>query len=44
MVCAEKIVGLSLKDNADLANVTMSIFKGINKIQKKYRKMVLNLS
>ena len=29
MVCAEKIIGLALKDNQDIANVTISIFKGL---------------
>ena len=44
MVCAEKIIGLALKDNQDIANVTISIFKGLSKIQSRYKKMVLNLN
>lgn len=32
MVCAEKIEGLALKDNPDIANVTINIFKGLGKI------------
>ena len=44
MVCAEKIVGLALKDNPDIANVTVQIFKGLSKIQMRYKKMVLQVN
>ena len=44
MVCAEKIVGLALKENQDIANVIISIFKGMSKIQTRYKRMVLNLN
>lgn len=44
MVCAEKIVGLALKDNQDIANVIISVFRGLNKIQARYKTMVLNLN
>ena len=44
MVCAEKITGLALRENHDLANVIVPIFKGLGKIQNQYKKMVLTLS
>ena len=44
MVCAEKIEGLALKDNPDIANVTINIFKGLGKIQNRYKRMVLQLN
>ena len=44
MVCAEKIVGLALKDNQEIANVIVSIFKGLAKIQTRYKHMVLSLN
>jgi len=44
MVCAEKIVGLALKDNQEIANVIISIYKGLGKIQGRYKRMVLSLN
>lgn len=44
MVCAEKIIGLALKDNQEIANVVISIFKGLSKIQGRYKHMVLALN
>ena len=44
MVCAEKITGLALRENHDIANVIVPIFKGLGKIQTQYKKMVLSLS
>ena len=44
MVCAEKIIGLALKDNEDTANVIIQILKGLGKIQGRYKNMVLSLN
>ena len=44
MVCAEKIIGLALKDNEDIANVIIQILKGLGKIQNRYKHMVLSLN
>ena len=44
MVCAEKIIGLALKDNEDIANVIIQILKGLGKIQNRYKRMVLTLN
>ena len=44
MVCAEKIIGLALKDNEDIANVIIQILKGLSKIQNKYKHMVVSLN
>lgn len=44
MVCAEKIIGLALKDNEDIANVVILILKGLSKIQNKYKHMVISLN
>ncbi len=43
MVCAEKITGLALRENQEIANVTIPIFKGLSKIQSRYKRMVLVL-
>ena len=44
IVCAEKIIGLALKENQDIANVIISVIKGLGKIQGRYKKMVLALN
>ena len=36
MVCAEKIMGLSMKENQEIANVNTQVFKGLTKIVKRY--------
>ena len=44
MVCAEKIMGLALRESPELTNVIVPIFKGLSKIQAQYKRMVLALS
>ena len=43
MVCAEKIMSLSLKENQDIANVNVQVFRGLAKIVKRYQKLVIDL-
>lgn len=43
MVCAEKIMGLSLKENQEITNVTIQVFKGLTKIVQRYQKLVFEL-
>ena len=43
MVCAEKVMGLSLKENQEIANVNIQVFKGLTKIVKRYQKLVFEL-
>ena len=43
MVCAEKVMGLSLKENQEITNVTIQVFKGLTKIVQRYQKLVFEL-
>ena len=43
MVCAEKVMGLSIKENQEIANVNIQVFKGLTKIVKRYQKLVFEL-
>jgi Sec-independent protein translocase protein TatA len=43
MVCAEKIMGLSMSANHDIANITIQIFRGLGKVVGKYQAMVTEL-
>ena len=43
MVCAEKIMRLSLKENQEIANVNVQVYRGLAKIVKRYQKMVVDL-
>lgn len=36
MVCAEKIMSLSLKENQEIANVNVQVYRGLAKIVKRY--------
>ena len=44
MVCAEKIMSLSLKENQEIANVNVQVYRGLAKIVKRYLKMLIDFS
>ena len=43
MVCAEKIMGLSMSSNQDIANISIQVFKGLTKVFQKYRLLVTEI-
>jgi small-conductance mechanosensitive channel len=42
LVCAEKVMGLSMRNNTEIGNTTIQVFKGLAKIIQKYQRLVLD--
>lgn len=40
MVCAEKIMGLTMSHNQDIASISIQIFKGLARVTRKYQRMM----
>ena len=43
VVCAEKIMGLAMSSNQDIASISIQVFKGLAKVVQKYQTMVIAL-